>query len=136
MTEPVRLRAEDLNDLTIVSALLQDALVPLADMAYLPEERRFVLAVNRYRWDHKASATRTHALLSFQEVNGVQSRGLDRAKPNRIHALLSIAYADGVVQLAFSDGGSVRLRVGTLDCLLEDVGEPWPAGATPDHKAD
>ena len=136
MTEPVRLRAQDLGDLTIISALLQDALVPLADMAFFPEEERFVLAVNRYRWNHKAEPTRTHALVSFQHIEGVQSRGLDRSKPNHIHALLSLAYADDLVQVHFADGGSLRLRGGALDCLLEDVGEPWPAGQEPQHELD
>ncbi len=134
MTKPVKLRAKDLDDLTVISALLQDALVPLADMAYFPEEKRFVLAVNRYRWDDKAEPSRTHALLSFQQVDGVQSRGLDRAQPNHIHALLSLAYEDGVLQAGFAGGGSMRLQVQALDCLLEDVGEPWPAGQEPKHE--
>ena len=133
MTEPVRLKAKDLDDLAVISALLQDALVPLADMAFLQEESRFVLAVSRYRWEDKVEQTRTHALVSFNNVEGVQSRGLDRSKPNHIYALLSLAYEDGVAQAEFAGGGSLRLRVGELDCVLEDVGEPWPAGQEPAH---
>lgn len=136
MKKPVRLRAHDPDDLTVVSALLQDALVPLADMAYLKDERRFVLAVNRYRWDDPDKPSRTHALLSFQETDGVQSRGLDRSKPNHIYELLSLAYADGIVQAEFSGGGSLRIQVQKLDCLLEDVGEPWPATREPKHDVD
>lgn len=136
MTEPVRLRAQDQDDLKVISALLQDALMPLADMAYFPEERRFVMAVNRYRWEHKAQRTRTHSLLSFQEVDKVLSRGMDRTKPNRMHSLLSLAYGDEGVQADFADGGTLRLTMTVLDCLLEDVGEPWPAAKTPKHDTD
>ena len=136
MTEAVRLRAQDIDDLAVLSALVQDALVPLVDMAYLPEERRFVLAVNRFRWEHKAEPTRTHSLLSFREVDSVQSRGMDRGRPNHIHALLSLAYADNVAQAEFADGGSLRLTVKALDCLLEDVGEPWPAVQVPEHDTE
>ncbi len=136
MKKPVRLRAHDPDDLTVVSALLQDALVPLADMAYFKDERRFIFAVNRYRWDDPAEPSRTHALLSFQEANGVQSRGVDRNKPNHIYALLSLVYADGVVQAEFAGGASLRIRVQKLDCLLEDVGEPWPAVREPKHDDD
>jgi hypothetical protein len=136
MTDPVRLRAQDQDDLKVISALLQDALMPLADMAYFPEERRFMLAVNRYRWEHTAERTRTHSLLSFQEVDKVLSRGLDRAKPNRMHSLLSLTFGDDEIQAAFADGGTLRLSVKALDCLLEDVGEPWPAAKTPKHDAD
>jgi hypothetical protein len=133
MTEPARLRARDAQDLTIISALVQDALVPLADVAYFQDQRRFVLALNRYRWDHVLEATRTHALLSFQSVDGVQSRKLDRTDVNRIHSVLTVTYTDGTVFIEFANGGSLRLAVGDLDCILEDVGEPWPAARQPGH---
>ena len=136
MTEPVRLRARDLDDLTVISALLQDSLVPLGDMAYIKEERRFVMAVNRYRWEDKAAQTRTHALVSFSNVDGVQSQGLDRSRLNHIYAMMSLGYADGMAFAEFSGGGRLRLRAESLDCLLEDVGEPWPAGQEPAHPED
>lgn len=136
MTEPVRLRAKDLEDLTVISALLQDSLVPLGDMAYIKEEQRFVMAVNRYRWEDKAEQTRTHALVSFSNVTGVQSLGLDRSKLNHIHSMMSLGYADGIAFAEFSGGGRLRMEVQSLDCLLEDVGEPWPAGQEPEHNLD
>lgn len=136
MTEPVRLRAKDQDDLTVISALLQDALVPLGDMAYIKEERRFVMAVNRYRWEDKREKTRTHALVSFSNVSGVQSLGLDRKKVNHIHSMMSIAYGDGIIAAEFAGGGRLRLQADSLDCLLEDVGEPWPAGKEPGHELD
>lgn len=133
MTETVRLRAKDLDDLTVISALLQDSLVPLADMAYFRDQKRFVLAVNRFRWEDKSALTRTHALLSFQHVEGVQSKGLDRSTPNHIYSMMSVAHADGIAQVEFAGGGRLRLTVSELDCLLEDVGEPWPAAMEPSH---
>jgi hypothetical protein len=47
---PIRLRAEDDEDLKIVSACLQDAILPIGDMGFLPDEKRFVMVVNRFRW--------------------------------------------------------------------------------------
>ena len=51
MAGTLQLRAEDEEDLAVISSCLQDALVPLSDMQYDRAARRFVLAVNRFRWE-------------------------------------------------------------------------------------
>ncbi len=48
--EPLRLRAEAAADYDVISACLQDALMPLSEMAYLAEEKRFV-AVFKWWWN-------------------------------------------------------------------------------------
>ena len=136
MSDRLRLRAQDADDLKVISALLQDALLPLADMTYIREERRFVMAVNRYRWDQPAEPSRTHALVSFQQVEAVRARGIDRRRPHHLLAILGITYGDGCVQIECAESGSVRLDVTALDCVLEDVGEPWPAAFQPKHEVD
>ena len=74
--EPGRLRlfAEALDDLSVISALVQDALVPLGDMAYLPAEKSFMMALNRFRWESGEDAEtreRVHAGLRFDRVTRV-----------------------------------------------------------------
>ncbi len=133
MSEPLKLRARDAQDMAVLSAMIQDALVPIADMAYLTDDKRFVLALNRYRWDHPAEPSRIHALLTVQNVTRVQTKGLDRRKPDRIHNLLSLTFDGEALLAAFAGGGSMWLEAADLDCLLEDVGEPWPAQAVPEH---
>ena len=48
---PLKLRARRAEDYEVVSALLQDALIPASEMDYLPEQRRFVVLANRFRWE-------------------------------------------------------------------------------------
>lgn len=48
---PLKLRAQDAEDLAVMSAQLQDAVVPVVDLAFLPEDELFVMIVNRFRWD-------------------------------------------------------------------------------------
>lgn len=133
MSERLKLRARDADDLAVISAMVQDALVPIADMVYLEEDKRFVLALNRYRWDRPEEPSRTHALLTVQHVTRVRTKRLDRRRRDRIHNLLSLTSDDQALLAAFAGGGTLRLETETLDCLLEDVGEPWPAQATPAH---
>jgi hypothetical protein len=57
----LKLRAHDTEDLSIVSACLQDALVHVRHIAYLKREKRFVMVVNRFRWEGGAGPEQTQA---------------------------------------------------------------------------
>jgi len=59
VNKPLRLRANDPKDLEVVSACLQDALVARRDMSFLDAERRFVMLVNRFRWETAPEEART-----------------------------------------------------------------------------
>ncbi len=47
----LKLRARDADDLQAIAGCLQDALVPLADIAFLKGEKRFVMVANRFLWE-------------------------------------------------------------------------------------
>lgn len=133
------LRAEDLEDLGVISSMVQDALVPPGDMAYLPEDGQFLLALNRFRWEAAGDAppfSRTHAGLRFDRVTGVQRRNLGRGERDRILSMLSIAYHGDTVVLIFAENAAIRLTVGKLAVALDDLGEPWPTPWKPGHDPD
>ena len=135
--ERPRLSARTVEDLAVVAALLQDAIVPLGDMAFLAEERSFVLALNRFRWEAGEDAPareRTHSGLRFDGVRRVRYRGIRRLDRGRFLSLLTISYDDGAAVLHFAGGGVIRLDVDDLHCALEDFGEPWPTPSTPSHR--
>jgi hypothetical protein len=140
--KPLKLRARVVDDLTIVSAALQDALVPLGDITHLPDEKSFMMVVNRFRWESGAGQPeRTHAGLRLDAVRRVQYRGIDRTDRTQFLSLLTIAFdggedEEGVVVIHFAGGGAVRLEVGGLYCVLADLGQSWPTQWTPEHEAD
>src|SRR5213079_3395622 len=75
---PLRLRAEDAEDLAVISACLQDALVSVRDLAYDREGRTFVLVANRFRWEAREAERgeagrfeRTVCGVAFGEVESV-----------------------------------------------------------------
>ena len=136
--ERPRLSARTVEDLAVVAALLQDAIVPVGDMAFLAGERSFVLALNRFRWeagDDAPARERTHSGLRFDGVRRVRYRGIRRSDRGRFLSLLTISYDDGAAVLHFAGGGMIRLEVDDLHCALEDFGEPWPTPSTPSHGA-
>ncbi|MGE0254383.1 MAG: DUF2948 family protein [Alphaproteobacteria bacterium] len=142
---PLKLRIVDAADLEVVSTLLQDALVPIGDIAWLRDERRFVMAVNRFRWestgDERATAERVLAGVSFGGVTAVRLRDIDLGRRDAFLSLLAIAggaeAGEPFVDIAFAgvDGGrpTIRLTVAGIDGLVEDFGEAWPTAWRPAH---
>jgi hypothetical protein len=146
--KPVRLRAEDVEDLAVMSALLQDARIKLRDMLFDPEERRFIAAFTRYRRELQADPTSCEGLterrsaLRFDCIASVKHKKLDPDELDRELSLLTVATAPGDrhllhIELIFDEGVQIQLRTDCIDALLEDFGEARRCRKTPcDHFAE
>ena len=137
----LKLSAVDAEDLGVISAAIQDALVAVRDCAWLQGERRFVLLLNRFRWEAdpgvEATHSRTHSALVFNEVTAVRHHDIPTGDPDRMLELLAVALEnDRSVLLRFSAGRAIRLEIGRLACHLGDVGEPWPTPWKPAHPVE
>ena len=142
-TALLKLRAEDAEDLLVISACLQDALVPVRDFAYIPEERIFLFVANRFRWENgvgpapgEAGLERTLCGMTFSEVTAVSYSGFRRRENGRILSLLAIRTENSKVHLEFSGGAAIRLDVACILCHAKDIGEPWPTPWQPRHDLD
>jgi Protein of unknown function (DUF2948) len=136
--DALRLLARDEEDLAVISAILQDALIPVSEMAYLPEERRFALVANRFRWEAppdrpREKLERRLTGLSIGGVSAVRRRGFNPGDPNRILALLALRWVAGALQLDFAGGASIQLETAEILCHLDDLSEPWPTRWQPRH---
>ena len=141
--ERLKLRAADADDLAVISACLQDAVVPVRDMAYLADENRFAMVANRFRWEDADGEPvegriyqRVHAGVCFDAVTGVRQHGLDQKRRGQILSLLALAAGDGSVELKFSAGVVIRLEVSNIMCHLQDLDEPWPTQWRPRHQLE
>ena len=141
----LKLSALDGDDLAVISAAVQDALVVVRDCVLFKDERRFVLLLNRFRWEADptvdAPYSRTHSALVFNEVKAVRHHNIPLQEPDRMLELLAVSLdakpEDGaVVTLRFAADRAIRLEIGRLACHLGDVGEPWPTPWKPAHPVD
>lgn len=141
----LKLLALDEEDLAVISAHVQDAVVRVVDMGYARRDRRFALLMNRYDWTSSAPRSkglRKRAGLHFDRVSHVAYAGFDPNAPEGVLELLAITFApaaDGVsgsVELSFAGGGTVRLQVECLEARLGDLGAAWAASAKPAHALD
>ena len=138
MEDKLHLSALDADDLEVISAAVQDSLVAVRDCAWFAGERRFVLLLNRFRWEGDANLEvkywRTHSALVFNDVKKVHHHKIPLDRPDRVLDLLSVGLdGDGSVVLRFAADRSIRLEIGRLACHLGDVGEPWPTPWKPAH---
>jgi Protein of unknown function (DUF2948) len=140
----LRLRAEDAEDLAVISAVVQDALIAVKDLTYDRAARSFTVVANRFRWegrpdksDGEAAFERTLCAVSFAEVERVSYRGFRRGQDDRILSLLAVRPAEkaGAIDLEFSGGAAVRIGIAAIRVHATDIGEPWPTGWQPDHDA-
>ena len=142
MSARLKLAAADAEDLEMLSARLQDAAGKLKDFVWLPKQRRFVAALNRYRWEESKSAgTRVRAALRFEGVSKVQSSHVKQGAPDAVVSLLAVRFMPngegdpaGTVELVLAGGGAIRLAVECIDAELTDLTGPWAARARPDHE--
>ena len=142
--QPLRLRAEDANDLQVISACLQDALTRVADMDWQPRQRRFVLLASRFRWERqqrrRVGGERVRSAFQANHVQAVRLRNVDRRNPEGLLSLLAVVgeeRGDGVaLHLAFSGGGEIVLEADCFDIGLTDVGSAWVTPHRPRHSLD
>jgi len=142
---PLKLIALDKDDIEIVSAHLQDAVVKVGDIVWLPAEKRLVLGLNRFDWEACGEASpcyqRRRTALRFERVLAFRCRKVSQAAKDEVLNLLAVEYAEtdapsGTVTLIFSGGAALRLEVEGLECELADLGPTWTAAARPAHAID
>ncbi len=134
----LRLLVQDADDLSVVSASLQDSVAKMGDIAFDATARRLTLAVNRYRWEAKRGGERVRTGLQVGGVLAVASRNLRLGAKDAVVELLSIGFEPGVapggvIHFTFAGGGDLRAEVECIDMVLADVSAPWPAKRRPGH---
>lgn len=144
---PLRLVALTPEDLQVISALVQDAVLPGTEMRWDRRGRRFALLLNRFRWEDADAAARrgrpyerVQAVLTIEDVRHVASQGIDRSDPDLVLSLLAVGFEPGEdgtgrVLLTLAGDGAVALDVECLEVTLRDVTRPYraPSGKTPAH---
>lgn len=134
------LAAQDAEDLTILSARLQDAAARLGDFAWLPGQRRFAGVVNRLKWE-EGGKSRVRAGLHFDGVLAAKSQNVKLGAKDAVVSILAVTFTPhavddpaGVIEIVLAGGGAIRLEVECIAAELSDLTQAWPARATPDHE--
>ena len=139
--KPLRLMAQEADDLPAISALVQDAALRAADLSYDPAGRHFTLRMNRFCHEaDKGVPLRAPSVLRISCVTAVKMRGLDLKQSSLPLSLLDISLevleAPAValtLRFAGASNRDVRIEAECLDVLLLDLAAPRRAKRMPEH---
>ena len=138
---PLRLRALDGEDLQVLSALVQDAVVTVGDVSYLRQHRRLAALVNRFRWEGAArTPERVRSMLVVENVTAVRSQGVDPRDKDTVLSILSLTWepgedAAGRILITLAGDGAISVEVEALEVTIQDVTRPYlaPSRKAPHH---
>jgi len=132
---PLKLRAEDDNDLQVFSQCIFEAIVVPTEIHYYKKEKELAMAIERFTWesaggqDHKLQ--QVLAVLIIQGVEKVNFKNI--FKKNTIKNILSISNIDNNILILLNDEEIITLNVGKWRCILEDIGNPIYPPTVPNH---
>lgn len=140
----LKLIAFDVEDLAVLSAHLQDAVIRSSDMAYLNAEKRFAAVANRFDWNESVTSSgqathRRRCGLRFEHVRGAKVTGFTPGRGDAVLSLLAISFEEsnppgGFVTLTFAGNAAIRLDVECIEAELRDLGAVWETTHRPQHE--
>ena len=140
----LKLIANSDDDLRVISAHLQDAIVSPSDIAHLKKSRIFLIQLNRFMWEDVEKGVfrknkRIRTILKFDNVVSVFSKNINSKDKERFLDFLAIEtnilpdkYCE--VKLIFSGDSVIKIRSEVIEVTLDDQGSPWESKTKPKHK--
>ncbi len=133
----LRLAALDADDLGVISAHMQDAVLKLGDLGYSAKKKQFALVANRFAWEAD-ERQRRRAGLHFDRVLAVKAHKIRQGDKDAVLELLAITFEageapSGSIVLAFAGGATIRLEVECIEASLKDLGPAWATPYQPSH---
>lgn len=151
----LKLIALEPEDLQVVSTHLQDAVLTVGDIAYLPREKKFAALLNRFDWSEaeaqeaaanstqKREYKRRRTALRLERVTAARLKDIDLADKKRVLNLLAIQFEAtapgdpaGSVSLVFAADAAIRLDVECIEAEMRDLGAAWATSSKPNHADD
>ena len=141
----LKLIARTVEDLRVVSAHLQDAIVNINDIANLKKNKILLLQLNRFMWEDVEKGVfrknkRIRTILKFENVIKVKSRNINLAGKDKFLDFLTIETNQMTdnnyeMKILFAGDSIVKVTAEVIEVTLDDQGEAWDTKNKPKHKA-
>ncbi len=140
----LKLIARTQDDLRVVSAHLQDAIVKVSDIAKLQKNKIFLIQLNRFMWEDVERGVfrknkRIRTILKFENVLNVYSKKINQSKKDKFLDFLTIEtnlMADNnyEMKIVFAGDSMIKIITEVIEVTLDDQGEAWDTKSIPKHK--
>ena len=139
----LKLLATSDEDLRVIAAHLQDAIVSVQDIANLKKNRIFLIQLNRFMWEDVEKGVfrknkRIRTVLKFDNVISVLSKNINIKDNKSFLDFLTIESnllpdKSYEIKLIFSGDSVIKIKAEVIDVSLDDQGLPWETKAQPKH---
>ena len=140
----LKLLATSDDDLRVIAAHLQDAIVSVKDIANLKNNRIFLIQLNRFMWEDVEKGVfrknkRIRTVLKFDNVMSVFSKNINIKNDKNFLDFLTIESnlltdKSYEIKLIFSGDSVIRIKAEVIDVSLDDQGSPWESKTQPKHE--
>ena len=140
----LKLIARTVEDLRVVSAHLQDAIVNINDIANLKKNKILLLQLNRFMWEDVEKGLlrknkRIRTILKFENVIKVETRNINLAGKDKFLDFLTIETNQTIdnnyeMKILFAGDSILKVTAEVIEVTLDDQGEAWDTKNKPKHK--
>ena len=140
----LKLIARTEEDLKVVSAHLQDAIVNTANIANLKKNKIFLMQLNRFMWEDVEKGVfrknkRIRTVIKFENVIKVISKNINQSKKDKFLDFLTIEtikMPDNNYEMKIVFAGDLAIKVisEVIEVTLDDQGSAWNSKNMPKHK--
>ena len=141
----LKLLATSDEDLRVIAAHLQDAIVSVQDIANLKKNKIFLIQLNRFMWEDVEKGVfrknkRIRTILKFDNIIEVKSKNISQNSKDKFLDFLAIEShqmpdKNYEMKLIFSGNLIIRVVAEVIEVTLDDQGESWDTKNKPKHKA-
>ena len=140
----LKLIARTEEDLRVLSAHLQDAIINVSEIANLEKNKIFLLQLNRFMWEDVEKGVfrknkRIRSIIKFENVIKVYAKNINLSKKDKFLDFLTIEtrkMPDNNYEMRIVCAGDSVIKVESevIEVTLDDQGESWDTKNVPKHK--
>jgi hypothetical protein len=144
MKKNLKLVCKNQEDLSVISAYLQDSIVTSKDIKFLKKNRTFLMIVNRFMWEDVEKgifreSKRIRCAIKFEHVLLVKSKRINQKNKNKPLECLAIkseklSSNNYDIKILFSGDSVISLVSEVLEVYMQDLGKAWNVKRIPVHK--
>ena len=132
----IHLYGSDIEDYEVLSALIQDAAIPISEMKFDQVEKQFFLVCSRFSWESRLQHGDNKRIVSgicFDNVIEVKKKNFPSFNSVNILNFLTLKKVTGFIELIFSNNILIKLVGNNISFRIDDLNKEWPTIFSPNH---